>query len=217
MGAVNLPLSDEFVQTAVAEGERLRERMLDIQARGERWCSRGEELLRQAAELEAQVRELDELLGRAPQLRVDLQDQLLQGQALRKAAIRILAARRGIREPVHYREWYTMLHDLGYRAGGKDPLATFLTQINRASIVERVERGGIYQLNPQAAYDEARHSLRGASRRLIEAQSQVAGPNSHAPAAIAAAADEVHQARRRLDAVLRERQEVVEATVAGRS
>jgi hypothetical protein len=213
MGASPPPLSDHFTEMAKREADQLRERMLDLRARGERWVARGEELLEQAASLEARARELDELLGRSPQLRVDLQDGVLQGQALRVAAIRILAERRGIREPIHYREWYELLEDLGVRAGGKEPVATFLTQISRSSVVERVAPGGIYQLNPQAAYEKARESLHNASRVLAELDSN-ADENVSA-SAIVAAAEQVQRARKRLDVVLRERQGVVGVLMAG--
>jgi hypothetical protein len=207
------PLSDRFIKTAKEEADRLRGRMLDFQARGKQWVARGEELLEQAASLEARVRELDELLGRSPQLRVDLQDGVLQGQALREAAIRILAERRGIREPIHYREWYELLQDLGVRAGGKDPIATFLTQISRSPVVERVAQAGVYQLNPQAAYEIARESLHDASRLLAEVESST---NDHAGTdAVVAAAEKVQLARKQLGAVLKERQGLVNVLMAG--
>lgn len=210
MSATRPPLSGRFVETAREEADRLRERMLDVRARGERWVERGQELLLQASALEARVRDLDELLGRSPQLRVDLQDGVLQGQALREAAVKILAERRGIREPIHYRDWYELLQDLGLRAGGKDPVATFLTQISRSPVVERVEKGGVYQLNPQAAYESARETLHEASRLLANVEDDPEDGDRE----LVAAAGRVEQARRRLDAVLRERHEVLRAIMA---
>lgn len=161
------PFSDEFAQTARAEVERLTLRAAEVRARAEQWTARGEALMSQAEGLEAQVRELDELLGRAPQLRLDLQSGELHGQQLREAALRTLMREHGVRQPIHYRQWYELVTDAGIRATGKDPLATFLTQITRSPIVERIEgESGTYQLDPQGAFQAARNELREAQAYL---------------------------------------------------
>jgi hypothetical protein len=47
----------------------------------------------------------------------------------------------------HDRDWYALLCAAGYRAHGKEPLASFLAQINRAERVEPLGgRSGRYRL-----------------------------------------------------------------------
>jgi len=163
------PFSDEFAATARGEVDRLSMRAAEVRARAERWIERGEQLLQEAAHLENQVRDLDELLGRAPQLRIDLQTSELQGQQLREVATKLLLERRGTRSPVHYREWYELLLASGLRASGKNGLATFLTQITRSPVVARVSGStGVYELDPQGALESARAEL-GAAQRLWNA------------------------------------------------
>jgi hypothetical protein len=201
--------SDEFEQLAREEAERLRVRSLELRTRSERWAERARDLAAAAERLEARVRHLDELLGRAPQLRLDLQTQLLQGQQLREEAVRILVEARGTRQPIHYKEWYGLLRDAGLAAAGKDPLATFLTQITRAPLVQRVDgRGGVYQVDPIAAYEQARNELGVASRELTAAEDgvgAVAGENGDATVTVRRvreAQEAVARAQRRLDAIL---------------
>lgn len=163
MASTPAPFSDEFAQTAREEAARLAARAQEVRARGERWLERADELLREADRLDHRVRELDELLGWAPQLRLDLQTRQLQGQRLREEAARILLERRGLRVPIHYREWFELVTADGVTVVGKDPLATFLTQITRSPIVLRVDDGaGVYALDPHSAYEQARVRLQAA-------------------------------------------------------
>jgi len=102
------------------------------------------------AELTANVRllcHLDEMLGVAPQMSIAEVDEELRGQRLREVAIQILKRHRGESATVHYREWYELIVHQGHRVAGKDPVATFLTQISRAPEVEPVgRRSGLYRL-----------------------------------------------------------------------
>lgn len=160
------PFSDEFARTARDEAARLAARAQEVRSRGERWQHRAGDLLREADRLDQRVRELDELLGRAAQLRLDLQTRLLQGQRLREEATRILLERRGLQSAIHYREWFGLLADEGFKVAGKDPLATFLTQITRSPVVVRVgERHGTYELDPHGVYKRARAKLHDAVAR----------------------------------------------------
>jgi hypothetical protein len=53
--------------------------------------------------------------------------------------------------PIHYREWYDLLRAAGNHVMGKDPVATFLNQINRAPEVQALGgRSGLYVLRPAA-------------------------------------------------------------------
>jgi hypothetical protein len=200
--------SDEFEQLAREEAERLRLRALELRARAEQWAARVRDAAAEAERVEARVQHLDELLGRAPQLRLDLQTEALQGQQLREEAVRILVEKLGTRQPIHYREWYGLLRDEGFVAAGKDPLATFLTQITRSPVVQRVNgRGGMYQVDHVAAYEQARLELAAATRELTQAEDTFAADSeSNGGAAevgpLRDARDKVARAQRALDAIL---------------
>jgi hypothetical protein len=193
-----------FEEVARAEAERLRVRILELEARAEQWAARQRELTAEVERLGARLRNLDELLGTAPQLRLDLQTRELQGQQLREEAIRILLAKRGARQPIHYREWYALLREEGIAATGKDPLATFLTQLTRSPIVERVDGpSGIYLVDPANAYRRARQELAGAVAELTAAQEAlVAGESAETIAAVRDAQTALAAAQRRLDMTL---------------
>lgn len=202
------PYSDEFASTAREEVERLSLRAAEFRARGASWIERGEELLAEADRLEGRVRDLDELLGRAPQLRIDLQTRELQGQQLREAATQILLERWGTKRPIHYRDWYRLFNEAGYAAAGKDGLATFLTQVTRSPIVSRVEgQSGVYELDPIGAYDRARSIYAGARKALTEIQVAVPS-NREATERLS------RQARERLAKAKRQLDEVIEARTA---
>lgn len=146
------------------DAERLR-------ARAAQHAEAAERLTRQALELEHRARELDELLGRAPQLRLDVPEGGLHGRELRDAAVEVLARRHGIGEPIHYRRWFELLLSEGRRVGGKDPLATFLTQVTRSPLVER-EPGdaGVYRLDLRAAAEKALDLRKRTEAELIRAE-----------------------------------------------
>jgi hypothetical protein len=93
------------------------------------------------------VREIEELMDLRPQLRLERLDRQLRGRRLQEVAIEILRARTAAGEPIHYREWFAYLRAEGFEVAGRDPLATFLTQISRADGVERVgARTGLYRI-----------------------------------------------------------------------
>lgn len=87
------------------------------------------------------------MLGVAPQLSMTASDETLRGQRLRDVAIQVLKRHRGEAVAVHYREWYELVVHEGHRVAGKDPVATFLTQVSRAPEIEPVgRRSGLYRL-----------------------------------------------------------------------
>jgi hypothetical protein len=91
--------------------------------------------------------ELGALLGREDQLRLEDLDPRLKGQRLREVAVEVLRREVGPGQPIHYRQWYMLLDAAGHKVGGRDPLATFLTQVHRAHDVVSVgRRSGLYQL-----------------------------------------------------------------------
>jgi hypothetical protein len=209
-------LSDRFEGLARDEAERLRARALELRVRSERWVLRASELAAEAERVDARVRHLDELLGCAPQLRLDLQSEALRGQRLREEAVRILVDKRGTRQPIHYKEWYALVREEGVDAAGKDPVATFLTQITRSPLVQRVDgRGGMYQVDPALAYEQAREELAAASRELTAAEKAVAataGDNGDAIDGVTRVRDaqgKMALAQRKLDAILAARSQIV--------
>jgi hypothetical protein len=87
------------------------------------------------------------MLGLAPQLSLESFHGELRGKKLQEIAIEVLRQRRGTEAVVHYKEWFDLLIEAGLRIAGRDPLATFLTQISRAPTVESVRpRSGLYKL-----------------------------------------------------------------------
>jgi chaperonin cofactor prefoldin len=75
---------------------------------------------------------------------------ILQGPAIRAAAVRVLLAHPRRPEALHYREWFNLLTEAGYSVAGKDPLAVFLTQLSRSPLVRRGTESGVYELELQA-------------------------------------------------------------------
>jgi hypothetical protein len=123
----------ERVHTQRDQLERLRRITNDL----EEQLSRDEHLLI----------ELDGVLGIAAQLRIESLDNRLRGQRLEEVAVHILRDERGPDASIHYRDWYELVRARGHRVGGKNPLNTFLAQINRSRAVESVgRRTGRYRL-----------------------------------------------------------------------
>jgi hypothetical protein len=96
--------------------------------------------------------EVDSVLGMTSQLRLDESSVLLRGRRLAEVAVEVLAEERGEAAVVHYREWFDLVRLRGHLVGGKAPLNSFLTQINRSPAVEKVgSRTGRYRLKSAAA------------------------------------------------------------------
>jgi hypothetical protein len=96
---------------------------------------------------ERALEEIDSVLGRAPQLRLTDADIRLRGKRLQEVAIEVLKNELGPGVELHYKEWFELLRANGHRVAGKEPLNTFLAQINRTDSVERVgRRTGRYRL-----------------------------------------------------------------------
>lgn len=96
---------------------------------------------------EHMLEEIECVLGQAPQLRLEDADVRLRGRRLEEVAIAILADERGSGVEVHYREWFELLRHRGHLVAGKEPLNTFLAQINRSRAVESIgRRSGLYRL-----------------------------------------------------------------------
>jgi hypothetical protein len=84
--------------------------------------------------------------------------------------VQVLARSDRAYDPVHYRDWYTMLVEAGFVPAGKEPLASFLTQLGRSPAVRRTSQAGVYQLDhefPDTVAARLGH-LRGQLRELHE-------------------------------------------------
>ena len=139
------PLSHDFKAAALAERARLQaeravadERVLQLRSE----LAHAEE---QSRLVTRKIREIEELLGLAPQLSLDGVEGELRGARLREVAVYVLQEQVG-NEPVHYRRWFDLVSSR-YRVAGKDPRATFLAAISRISAIEKVgRRSGMYRL-----------------------------------------------------------------------
>jgi hypothetical protein len=140
-------LSEDLRDAAAAERELVAARVVQLREQ----ATRMHELAAAVDDdLAANVRllgQLDEMLGLAPQMSITDADDQLRGQRLRDVAVQILKRQKGEAATVHYRDWYELVVHEGHRVGGKDPVATFLTQVSRAREVEPVgRRSGLYRL-----------------------------------------------------------------------
>ncbi len=105
-----------------------------------------EDLAAQLAYDERALREIESVLGKAPQLQLEDSDLRLRGRRLEEVAIAILTEAE-TSEPIHYRTWFELLRSRGHLVAGKKPIDTFLAQINRSERVENVgRRSGLYRL-----------------------------------------------------------------------
>jgi hypothetical protein len=197
--------SDDFVDAARAEVDRLRLDAERLRQEAARHLELAERATAAAIVVEQRVRELDELLGRAPQLRLDLQTAALRGKRLRETAIEILVRRRKLRQPIHYRAWFELVLAEGHSVDGKDPLATFLTQVTRSpAVLRESDRPGVYRVDPEAGGEAALRELDAARAALTSARQELADAKERPdPAALDVLTAEVGAAERRLVAAER--------------
>lgn len=71
----------------------------------------------------------------------------LRGARIREVAVQVLSRTPEGRAPIHYKTWYELLRARGFMPAGKDPLASFLTQIGRSPVVRRSSAAGTYTLD----------------------------------------------------------------------
>lgn len=142
-----IALSQSFIESAAAERAQLIERWGQCQQRYERCMGEAEEAAKEAERYARTIRELGEILGVEDQLSiVNLSDEI-RGERLREVATEVLWRHHRVGEVVHYKEWLELVVREGHRVGGKNPTATFLTQVARVDTVERVgKRSGLYRL-----------------------------------------------------------------------
>lgn len=144
--AASSPSSD-FVEAAGAERDLLAVRLNEAQERLEHFETLAAEAREEAQSLADSIRAIEEVAGLAPQLALCEISEELRGERLREVALEVLQRLTATGDPIHYRAWFEALVEAGYRVFGRDPLATFLTQITRIDGVEGVgRRSGLYRL-----------------------------------------------------------------------
>ena len=138
----------EHVRKAIeCERELVAQRLEQVREQAERLHALVEQVDSDVEQTARMLRNMDEMLGLAPQLSIEYLDGEIRGQRLREIAVEVLRQNKRLGQEVHYRDWYQLVVGTGIRVAGKDPLATFLTQIARAPEVESVRpRSGLYRL-----------------------------------------------------------------------
>jgi hypothetical protein len=145
------PLSESFVAAATAERNQLAARLAEVREQAEHFETLAARARGDAESLARLIRDLEETLGIAPQVAMCEIDEKLRGERLREVALAVLRERAGDGAPIHYRDWFEALTGAGYRVLGRDPLASFLTQVSRIDRVEKVgRRSGLYRLRVAA-------------------------------------------------------------------
>jgi hypothetical protein len=141
------PLSEDFVAAAEGERDKLGAQLEEAQERIKHFETLAAEAREQAESVARSLQDIEELLGISPQIAMCEIAEILRGERLREVALDVLRERARDGESMHYRAWFDALLEAGYRVTGKDPLATFLTQISRIDRVEPVgRRSGLYRL-----------------------------------------------------------------------
>jgi hypothetical protein len=142
-----LDLSEEARAVVAAEREAVAVRVADLRRQSESINAVAEQVDRDLASAERLLRQMDEVLGLAPQLAIEDLGPELRGRRLREVAVAVLRERRGAGVVIHYTEWFDLVAHEGVQIGGKNPAATFLTQISKAPEIESVRpRSGLYRL-----------------------------------------------------------------------
>jgi hypothetical protein len=141
------PLSETFRHSALAERDQLIARYHECRQRHEQHVEEANQAALEAERYLRTIRELGELLGLEDQLSIIELTEELRGERLREVAAEVVFRHFKPGESFHYKQWLAFVVAEGNRIGGKNPAATFLTQVARVDGVERVgRRTGIYRV-----------------------------------------------------------------------
>ena len=141
------PLSEAFRASALAEREQLIALYEECRRRHEAHLEEANEAALEGERYLRTIRELGELVGVEDQLSIVELTEELRGERLREAAAEIVFRHFKPGERFHYRQWLELVVREGHRIGGKNPAATFLTQVARVEGVDRVgRRTGLYTI-----------------------------------------------------------------------
>jgi hypothetical protein len=100
---------------------------------------------------------------------------VLRGPAIRELAVRVLLDQPEAIDALHYRRWYEILVQAGFRIAGKDPVAVFLTQLSRSPLVRKTSSPGVYEVDRQAPL-RIRNRLERLQAELREVTVTAPGP-----------------------------------------
>jgi hypothetical protein len=150
------PLSESFRATALAERKKLVDLYVIARERHEKLSADAERAALEADRYLRTARELGELLGIEDQLSISSLTEELRGERLRQVAAEIVFRHFKPDQEFHYKEWLAYVVAEGYRIGGKNPTATFLTQAAHVEGVVRVgRRTGIYKIGVESPIGRA--------------------------------------------------------------
>jgi chromosome segregation ATPase len=149
------PPSAALVRTARSEIERIDRSVATLEQRRAALQSQLAELDAETKSYMRRRRLLEELVdletphsgGASP--KGPAARRLVKGSELRQIAGRLLWAAQEDRE-IHYREWFERVIAAGYAVGGKDPVASFLTNVRDSPAVVRGSAQGRYRLDAGA-------------------------------------------------------------------
>lgn len=164
------PTSARLRRAAAAEREELERHKERLLARRAELREELDQLERALMATDDRITMVSEIAGnqaaaKTPATEVAADRTMLRGTQIREAAVRVLAARPEGSGAIHYRRWFELLEQSGYAVAGKDPLATFLTQISRSPVVRRSSQQGVYELD--------RSAPEGLRRRLSRLQAEL--------------------------------------------
>lgn len=216
---MSVAYSPEMIEQAQREAAELRERATTARAEAHTLITQAAERLETSAALEQKALDLDEMCGAAPQLSLVYEDEILRGQRLREEAIRVLVDSDQVGAAIHYKRWLQLLTDAGLRVFGKNPAASFLTEISRIPLVQRVENeAGTYRLDARTARRRASQRVSDAHRQLRRIEQELGAANGDSVLR-AELEDNLVAARREVDAAEREATRVAqaEASLLGRT
>ena len=178
------PPHASLVRAAAAEDQRV-ERAL------ERLERRRESLRAELEDLDAQMgslRERQRLLGMlvddvaTPDDEARVPASGAGGRPVRGRQLRLIAAQllwRSVGEQeIHYREWFERLLEAGYAIGGRDPLASFLTNVRDSPAVARGQRQGFYRLD-HSRQDVVAVELAEAQAEMVDLEQSLQRARSH--------------------------------------
>lgn len=219
--------SARFLRAVAAEQSDLARRRDELLEQRRRLQAQLDEIDAEVGEVDERVLLIQRLIGEDPEQQHRVAgaatpvttgqhvggDEPLRGPAIRVTAIRVLLAHPRRPEAIHYREWFSLVTDAGYRVAGKDPLAVFLTQLSRSPLVRRGTQSGIYELD--------RDALDRLRRDLETLQSQLRALTA-APSNSTASLSSIRSQRTalnleigKLEKALEEAQETLKPTTAG--
>jgi hypothetical protein len=178
------PPHASLVRAAAAEDQRVGRAL-------ERLERRRESLRAELADLEAQMgslRERQRLLGMLVDDVATADDEAsvpargsgvrpVRGRRLRLIAAQLLWQSLAEQE-IHYREWFERLLQAGYAVGGRDPLASFLTNVRDSPAVVRGQRQGFYRLD-RGRQDVVAVELAEAQAEMVDLEQSLQRARSH--------------------------------------